>query len=101
MVAHPKRGQRPVGRVIDVFQKLWAVTSGLLLALVAVAISSLVLGLVGSGSVESVPPWCATSDLTTQPPTSPFLHSSPAAEKSNLSQRSVQPPTGQRLCFSS
>lgn len=101
MVAHPKRGQRPVGRVIDLFQKLWAVTSGLLLALVAVAVSSLVLGLVGSGSVESVPPWCATSDVTPQPPTSPFLQSSPAAEKSNLSQRSVQPPTGQRLCFSS
>lgn len=47
-MVHPKRGQRPVGRVTDLLQELWAVTSGLFLGLVAVAVSSLVLGLVGA-----------------------------------------------------
>lgn len=55
-VAYPKSGQWPVGRVTDLLQELWAVTSGLLLGLVAFAVSSLVLGLVESGSVEYVPP---------------------------------------------
>ena len=47
-MAHPKRGQRPVGRVTDLLQELWAVTSRLFLGLVAVAVRSLVPGLVGA-----------------------------------------------------